>query len=134
MFSAQFETVAILKNPPIIVPSPYKGRLGRKPHHKPQLPTRIEQVNAARAFVLQCILHEPVTVPVRYMSTSPEASADILPVIATSSSTSLLKDFDSDTTTSTIAEVDIALIKTPEAKLANPDTANAIGGKKDSEV
>ncbi len=51
VFSAQVETVAILKNPPILTRSPYKGRLTRKPQHHPQLPTRQEQVNATMAFV-----------------------------------------------------------------------------------
>ena len=45
------ESVAILKNPPVIVHCPYKGRLTRKPNHRPQLPTRGEQINAAQAFV-----------------------------------------------------------------------------------
>jgi hypothetical protein len=53
VFSAQVETVAILKNPPVIAPSPYKGRLTRRPHHKAQVPTRGEQCNAAAAFVPQ---------------------------------------------------------------------------------
>ena len=51
IFSAQVETVALLKNPPTIVRSPYKGRLTRRPQHRPQIPTRGEQVNAAAAFV-----------------------------------------------------------------------------------
>jgi len=50
-FSAQVEAVVILKKPPILVRSPYKGRLTRPPHHRPQLPTRSEHVNAAEAFV-----------------------------------------------------------------------------------
>ena len=50
-FTAQVETVALLKNPPTIVRSPYKGRLTRRPQHRPQIPTRGEQVNAAAAFV-----------------------------------------------------------------------------------
>jgi hypothetical protein len=55
VFSAQVETIAILKNPPILTRSPYKGRLARslRPHHRPQLPTRGEQVNAAAAFIPQ---------------------------------------------------------------------------------
>jgi hypothetical protein len=53
VFSAQVETVAVLKNPPVLARSPYKGRLTRKPHHRPQHPTRGEQVNAAAAFVPQ---------------------------------------------------------------------------------
>ena len=55
VFSAQVETIAILKNPPILARSPYKGRLARslRPHHRPQLPTRGEQVNAAAAFIPQ---------------------------------------------------------------------------------
>ena len=49
------ETIAILKNPPILACSPYKGHLARslRPHHRPQLPTRGEQVNAAVAFIPQ---------------------------------------------------------------------------------
>lgn len=50
-FSAQVEAVVILKKPPVLVRSPYKGRLTRPPHHRPQLPTRNEHVNAAEAFV-----------------------------------------------------------------------------------
>lgn len=53
VFFAQVETVAIFKNPPAIVPSPYKGRLTRRPHHRPQIPTTGEQINAAAAFVPQ---------------------------------------------------------------------------------
>jgi hypothetical protein len=52
-FSAQVEAVVILKNPPVLAPSPYKGRLTRRPLHRPQLPTRGEQLNAAEAFVPQ---------------------------------------------------------------------------------
>ena len=51
IFSAQVETVAVLKNPPTIVRSPYKGRIIKRPHHRPQIPTREEQVNAAAAFI-----------------------------------------------------------------------------------
>jgi len=51
VFSAQVETIVILKKPPVLAPSPYKGRLTKRPHHKPQLPTRGEQVNAAAAFL-----------------------------------------------------------------------------------
>ena len=51
IFSAQVETVALLKNPPTIVRSPYKGRITKRPQHRPQIPTRGEQVNAAAAFV-----------------------------------------------------------------------------------
>ena len=50
-FSAQVETVIVLKKPPTIARSPYKSHLTRRPHHRPQLPTRGEQVNAAVAFV-----------------------------------------------------------------------------------
>jgi len=53
VFSAQVETIAILKKPPVIARSPYKGRLARRPHHRPQLPTRGDQVNAAAAFLPQ---------------------------------------------------------------------------------
>jgi len=52
-FSAQVEAIVILKNPPVLAPSPYKGRLTRRPLHRPQLPTRGEQLNAAEAFVPQ---------------------------------------------------------------------------------
>ena len=51
IFSAQVETVAVLKNPPTIVRSPYKGRIAKRPQHRPQIPTREEQANAAAAFV-----------------------------------------------------------------------------------
>ena len=51
VFSALVENVSILKNPPILPTSPYKARLAKRPHHRPQLPTRNEQVNAAAAFV-----------------------------------------------------------------------------------
>lgn len=51
VFSAQVESVAILTGPPVLVRSPYKGRLTRRPHHKPQIPTRGEQVNSALAFI-----------------------------------------------------------------------------------
>jgi len=50
-FSAQIEAVVILKKLPILVCSPYKGHLTKPPHHRPQLPTRSEHVNAAEAFV-----------------------------------------------------------------------------------
>ena len=50
-FSVQVEAMVILKKPPILVRSPYKGHLTRPPHHRPQLPTRSEHVNAAEAFV-----------------------------------------------------------------------------------
>jgi len=53
IFSAQVETVVVLKKLPTIAHSPYKGRLTRPSHHRPQLPTRGEQVNAAVAFVPQ---------------------------------------------------------------------------------
>lgn len=53
IFSAQVESVVILKKPPVLARSPYKGRLTRRPVHKPQLPTRGEQVNAAAAFLPQ---------------------------------------------------------------------------------
>jgi hypothetical protein len=52
VFSAQVEGIAILKNPPIIVRSPYKGKLTRRPHHKPQVPTGGEQINTT-VFVPQ---------------------------------------------------------------------------------
>lgn len=53
VFSAQVEAVLVLKNPPVIVRSPFKGRTNKRPHHRPQIPTRGEQVNAAAAFVSQ---------------------------------------------------------------------------------
>jgi hypothetical protein len=51
IFSAQVEVVAVLKNPPLIARSPYKGRISKRPHHKAQVPTRGEQINAAAAFI-----------------------------------------------------------------------------------
>lgn len=38
---------------PVSFTSPYKGRLLRKPQHRPQVTSRGEQVNAAEAFVPQ---------------------------------------------------------------------------------
>ena len=52
VFSAKVEAVTVLKNPPVVVRSPYRGQT-RRPQHRPQLPTRREQVNAAVAFVPQ---------------------------------------------------------------------------------
>lgn len=52
VFSAKVEAVTILKNPPVLVRSPYRGQT-RRPQHRPQLPTRGEQVGAAVAFVPQ---------------------------------------------------------------------------------
>ena len=51
VFSAHVENVSILKKPPTLPRSPYKNRTTKKPHHRPQLPTRSEQINAAAAFV-----------------------------------------------------------------------------------
>lgn len=51
VFSAHVESVAVLKNPPMIARSPYKGRIMRRPQHRPQLPSRGEQVNASVAFI-----------------------------------------------------------------------------------
>jgi hypothetical protein len=53
VFSAQVETVAILKNLPVLAHSPYKGCLLRRPQHRPQVLTRREQINAAEVFVPQ---------------------------------------------------------------------------------
>jgi hypothetical protein len=53
VFLAHIESVTILKNPPTLQRSPYKTRLTKRPHHRPQLPTRSEQINAAAAFVPQ---------------------------------------------------------------------------------
>jgi len=52
VFSAQVESVAILKKAPVIARSPFKGRT-KCPQHRPQILTRGEQVNAATAFVSQ---------------------------------------------------------------------------------
>ena len=49
VFSAPVETIAILKNLPVLARSPYKGHFLRKPQHKPQVPMRGEQINAAEA-------------------------------------------------------------------------------------
>ena len=51
VFSAHVESVSILKKPPTLPRSPYKGRPTKKPQHHPQHPTRAEQVNAAPTFV-----------------------------------------------------------------------------------
>ena len=51
VFSAQVEAVAVLKNPPLVARSPYKGRISKRPHHRAQVPSRGEQVNAAATFV-----------------------------------------------------------------------------------
>jgi hypothetical protein len=51
IFSAQVETVAVYKNPPVLVRSPYKGRTTKRPHHRAQIPTRGEQINSAAAFI-----------------------------------------------------------------------------------
>ena len=59
-FSAQVEAVVILKKPPTIARSPYKGRLAKRPHHQPQLPSRGEQVNAAAGFVRQPNFTPPI--------------------------------------------------------------------------
>jgi hypothetical protein len=63
VFSAQVETVAILKSAPVLARSPYKGRLLRRPQHKPQIPTRAEQINAAEAFVPRPNLGQPEIPP-----------------------------------------------------------------------
>ena len=61
VFSAHVEAILILKKAPVIAPSPFKGR-GKRPQHRPQIPTRGEQVNAATAFVPQpCIGLTPTT-------------------------------------------------------------------------
>ena len=52
IFSAKVEAVSVLKNPPVIVRSPFKGRT-KRPHHRPQIRTRGEQVSAANGFVPQ---------------------------------------------------------------------------------
>ena len=59
-FSAQVEAVVILKKPPTIARSPYKGRLAKRPHHQPQHPSRGEQVNAAAGFVRQPNFTPPI--------------------------------------------------------------------------
>lgn len=80
VFSAQVETVAILKHVAVIPRSPYKGRLTRRPHHRPQIPLRGEQINAANAFVPQLsestsvsVVHTPtpdiVSIPVHTPTT-----------------------------------------------------------------
>ena len=53
VFSAQVEAISVLKNPPVITRSPYKGRITKRPHHRPQIPTRGGKLNAAAAFVPQ---------------------------------------------------------------------------------
>jgi hypothetical protein len=52
VFSAHVEAISILKKAPVIAPSPFKGQ-GKRPQHRPQIPTRGEQVNAATAFIPQ---------------------------------------------------------------------------------
>ena len=81
IFTAQVETVAVLKNPPVIVRSPYKGQITKQPHHRPQVPSRGEQleVNAARVFIPQPNFGStPVCPPAKLDSASPAASLSTL--------------------------------------------------------
>jgi len=67
-----------MKKPPTIARSPYKGRLTRRPHHSPQVPTRGEQINAAVAFVPQLdfgpIITNKSTVPAQTAAGSQAAT------------------------------------------------------------
>ena len=49
VFSAHVESIAILKNPPSIPCSPYKGRSNKKPHHRAQVANK-KEVDRAAAF------------------------------------------------------------------------------------
>jgi hypothetical protein len=84
IFSALVESVVILKIPLTLPRSPYKTRLLKRPHHRPQIPTRSEQVNAATAFV-------PLPVPEPKQETSIEASLPTpsIPVQADTASPSI---------------------------------------------
>ena len=50
VFSAHVENIAILKNPPTIPRSPYKGRSNKKPHHCAQVANKKEEIDPAAAF------------------------------------------------------------------------------------
>lgn len=87
IFSAHVETVAMLKNPPAIIRSPYKGILTKRPHHRPQIPTRGEQVNAATAFLSQPNFGSVSTAP------SPTAKSTYAPAAGSATSiTTLISD------------------------------------------
>jgi hypothetical protein len=88
IFSAQVESIVILKKPPIIACSPYKGWLTRRSIHKPQLLTRGEQLNAAAVFLPQpnfgLITTGKATVPslVSQTAANPTDSADCPVLVA----------------------------------------------------
>jgi len=94
IFSAQVESVAVLKNPPTIVRSPYKGRIIKRPHHRPQIPTRGEQVNAAEAFVSEShpLFGSSSTAPI----TPPAAKMTGGELVSANSAATLVSDDDDD--------------------------------------
>ena len=73
IFSAQVETIAVLKNPPPMMRSPYKGQLTKRPHHRAQIPTRREQVNAATAFKSRRNIGSTSTLPADELATASPA-------------------------------------------------------------
>lgn len=124
VFSAQVETVAILQKPPVLAPSSYKGRQIRRPHHKPQLPSRSEQINAAQAFVPRLEFKLSAT------ATSP-SGADIVPVVPTPPSSALLNDVCvAPTVVTDVEAVDAKIDKAPAKPIViEPVAANAVIGK-----
>ena len=102
VFSAHVESVSILKKPPTLPPSPYKGRSGKKPKHRAQLPTRTEHINAAASSIPPFDLDSkpathgtetspPSTFDKRF-STDPDASSVVTHSLSASISPSPLAD------------------------------------------
>lgn len=59
LFSANVEWISVLKSPPVIVQSPFKGR-NKRPQHKPQIPTRREQVVSQASVGSTSTVHQTV--------------------------------------------------------------------------
>ena len=102
VFSAQVENVSILKKPPTLPPSPYKGRAGKKPKNRAQLLTRTEHINAAAAFIPHVDLDSkpathgseisPPSTFDKMFSTDPDASSVVTRSLSASISPSPLAD------------------------------------------
>ena len=102
IFSAHVENVSILKKTPTLPPSPYKGRAGKKPKHRAQLPTRTEHINAAAAFIPHVDLDSkpathgseisPPSTFNKMFSTDPDASSVVTRSLSASISPSPLAD------------------------------------------
>ena len=123
VFSAHVENISILKKPPTLPRSPYKNRTTKKPHHRPQLPTRSEQVNAAAAFVPR--FHSNSNSP--RTSKSPAPSAFESPDSTDPSNTSVIDiDGTATMTPSTLTASSSAYSSTPtDTSLNRSGTINA---------